>query len=732
MASSNILIVDRSLDGAHHLEQGVRDLGYAVCGIATCGREAIELAASDGADLVLIDAALQGEVSGVAAAAEIGGRLATPVVFVVDAGGDTGDTGDTADAADAARDLLQPPAANNAFGYALRPMEWRQLDFIIRAALAAHARERALTAARCELQQRHDRLEEFNQQLESVFDCLDDAVFLFDRERTALFHNAAARTLCGDAVLNPDADRWLDEYELFEVDGTTPVDPEESPLVKALRSTQAVTAEMFVRGGTCPHGGYVNVTAKPLGDKPDGPRGGMLILREVTRQRERDAQLQDTLAELREQNELIDAAFKSISDGIVVANAEGMILYANPAAEQIVGMGLTDAPQEQWSDTYGAFYPDRVTSMPSEELPLLRAIQRRESVDEEDLFLRNAGRPEGVYIRVSARPLLNDVGGVRGGVIVFRDVTVRRFAEEALTNAIAEGRADMLDTLVHNIGNAITSVTTGVETLRRSLANDQLRGVLAALAAALDEHRDHWLEFLRDDARGRRVLPAIISLAAHYESRGRALMRTVDRVRDRARRIADVIRTQREVDSAGMDRSNVDLKEALLGAVRVVSESLDRLRIRTTVDCRRAPREIRIRESRFHQALVNLIKNAVEAIEDLAASEATAPRPRIRIRAWAGDQSLNVEVADNGIGIPGTDPSLLFAPGYTTKGNGSGLGLHSVANFVIGSGGRIQALSDGEGKGTTVRVMLPLSSVAVPRSPAPTSGGRTGAPREPS
>jgi len=73
---------------------------------------------------------------------------------------------------------------------------------------------------------------------------------------------------------------------------------------------------------------------------------------------------------------------------------------------------------------------------------------------------------------------------------------------------------------------------------------------------------------------------------------------------------------------------------------------------------------------------------------------------------------------------------LLFAPGYTTKRNGSGLGLHSVANFVIGSGGRIQALSDGAGKGTTMRVMLPLSSVLVAAPPAPTSAGRNGSARE--
>ena len=109
------------------------------------------------------------------------------------------------------------------------------------------------------------------------------------------------------------------------------------------------------------------------------------------------------LRRLESQTQLMETIFRSISDGIVVANAKGEFLYVNPAAEQIVGMGVTDAPQEEWAEQYGTYYPDRETPMPTEELPLLRAIHRGEAVDEEDVFIRNASRPDGVYIRVSAR-----------------------------------------------------------------------------------------------------------------------------------------------------------------------------------------------------------------------------------------------------------------------------------------------------------------------------------------
>ena len=55
---------------------------------------------------------------------------------------------------------------------------------------------------------------------------------------------------------------------------------------------------------------------------------------------------------------------------------------------------------------------------------------------------------------------------------------------------------------------------------------------------------------------------------------------------------------------------------------------------------------------------------------------------------------------------------LIFRPGYTTKDSGTGLGLHSVANFVKGCDGQIFALSNGIGKGAIMRIVFPMSSVS--------------------
>lgn len=54
----------------------------------------------------------------------------------------------------------------------------------------------------------------------------------------------------------------------------------------------------------------------------------------------------------------------------------------------------------------------------------------------------------------------------------------------------------------------------------------------------------------------------------------------------------------------------------------------------------------------------------------------------------------------------------IFTAGYTTKESGTGLGLHSAANFVVGSGGTIEPLSEGVGRGATMRVRLRLPQEA--------------------
>ena len=149
--------------------------------------------------------------------------------------------------------------------------------------------------------------------------------------------------------------------------------------------------------------------------------------------------LQETIDELRNQNELMETTFNSISDGIIVADATGKFLYVNPGAKQIIGNNSI-RHEGNWLQKMGNFfYPDRETPINNEDLPLPRAIFKGESTNNEDIFRRNEERPDGICIRVSGRPLLNEIGDIRAGVITFRDVTEQLIAEEALPRPLPKG-----------------------------------------------------------------------------------------------------------------------------------------------------------------------------------------------------------------------------------------------------------------------------------------------------
>src|SRR5262249_7462937 len=132
-----------------------------------------------------------------------------------------------------------------------------------------------------------------------------------------------------------------------------------------------------------------------------------------------------------------------------VADENGRFLVFNPAAEQILGIGATDTPPADWSDRYRLFLPDMTTPFPSAEVPLARAI-RGESVTGVELFIRAPHTPEGVGVSANARPLRDETGAVRGGVVVFGDISQRvrsaqrRTARLAVTTVLA-GSATLHD-----------------------------------------------------------------------------------------------------------------------------------------------------------------------------------------------------------------------------------------------------------------------------------------------
>jgi C4-dicarboxylate-specific signal transduction histidine kinase len=104
----------------------------------------------------------------------------------------------------------------------------------------------------------------------------------------------------------------------------------------------------------------------------------------------------------------------------------------------------------------------------------------------------------------------------------------------------------------------------------------------------------------------------------------------------------------------------------------------------------------------LEQVLVNLIRNALDAVADVA-------RPAIEIAARADDATVRISIADNGPGVPAEVIDRIFDPFVTTKpvGKGLGLGLSITYGIVQDFGGRIRAANRPQGGGAELVVELP-------------------------
>jgi len=130
---------------------------------------------------------------------------------------------------------------------------------------------------------------------------------------------------------------------------------------------------------------------------------------------------------LQAQTLMLKSVLDSMAEGLVAADEQGKFLIWNRAAERIVGFGPADLPVEEWSGHYGNYLPDGITPVPTDQLPLVRAIRGEVSISE--IFLRNPKLAEGTWIEASGSPLKDKDGTVHGGVVAFRDIT-RRKADE--------------------------------------------------------------------------------------------------------------------------------------------------------------------------------------------------------------------------------------------------------------------------------------------------------------
>jgi signal transduction histidine kinase/putative methionine-R-sulfoxide reductase with GAF domain len=131
--------------------------------------------------------------------------------------------------------------------------------------------------------------------------------------------------------------------------------------------------------------------------------------------------------------------------------------------------------------------------------------------------------------------------------------------------------------------------------------------------------------------------------------------------------------------------------------VEVLGESAQDAGVEIVTEARPDLPLINADAERIKQVVLNLAKNAVEAMPDGG---------RLTLRLWSAAQHVGLDIEDTGAGIADDDLAHLFEPFFTTKQHGSGLGLAVTKRIVEQHGGSIMAHSELH-RGTTFRIRLP-------------------------
>ena len=227
------------------------------------------------------------------------------------------------------------------------------------------------------------------------------------------------------------------------------------PMLQQILDTNQPFLNIEVSGTTINQPGAIRdwlASYFPLPGEDGKPIGVGGVAIEITDRKQAITKLEETTAQLarsedefRQQSNLLQLVINSIREGVVAADTQGNFVLFNPAAENIFGLGSTDTLPDEWSEKYGFFLPDAVTPYPAAEIPLTRTI-RGEAFDDVEVFTRHTAKPEGLWIKINGRPLKDETGALKGGVIVCRNITEERASTKRMQQ-LAEEQERLLQEL---------------------------------------------------------------------------------------------------------------------------------------------------------------------------------------------------------------------------------------------------------------------------------------------
>ncbi|WP_413195466.1 PAS domain-containing protein [Pararobbsia alpina] len=374
--------------------------------------------------------------------------------------------------------------------------------------------------------------------------------------------------------------------------------------------------------------------------------------------------IEDRLEEektLREHDQQLSLLVDMVPSNLWRLTPEGETTLANKHMSDYLGMDLEDKScLETVFDSI--FHPDDVDEVQD---VLTRCLETGERFS----MKYRLRRADGAYRWMSGRadPVRDETGRITQWFGLCHDIDDQVRGQEALRNAHdrlaratqAASLAELSASIAHEVNQPLAAIGANSRACHRWLSADPPNIERAKIIA----------ERISEDA----------TAAAEIISRIRALFRRSPRI-----------------------RSSEDLNALIVEVCRIMADESHAKGIRIKLNLEPGLPVVSLDRVQIQQVLVNLIKNAMDAMAPLAPG-----RGVLRLRSWQDGETIQVEVEDAGPGF--SDLERVFEPFFTTKQCGMGMGLAICRSIVESHGGTLSAINNATG-GATVAFSLSVST----------------------
>jgi two-component system, sporulation sensor kinase E len=358
-----------------------------------------------------------------------------------------------------------------------------------------------------------------------------------------------------------------------------------------------------------------------------------------------DIQVKQILQQLLTEHELLESSLNSIPQGLAVTSSEHNLLFFNKSIEKLLQWKNLDLNQEPiWE------------KLEDQELAIFlkeNLISESTVFNQEYAFSRNSL----IFIyQISILPLVKK-GKIHGGVFLVEDISEKRNREVRLRRAESLASLTTLAAgVAHEIKNPLGSIGIHIQLIQKAIKQ----------AGSI---------------------------------RPNTILQYLDVVNEELDRlngiVVDFLFAVRPMDIKLLKGS---LNKVVQDIVQFLKYELEQSNITIRLELEKDDDSILMDERFLKQAILNIIKNSIHAMPEGG---------KIKISTLKTSEDVRLMISDSGIGIPEENIEKIFEPYFTTKPDGTGLGLTLVYKIIKEHGAEIEVMSR-PGSGTTVTIHFPL------------------------